>query len=398
MGFYIKDIFNLNMLEDSALVAGFSGMNNEVVWVNMMEILDSLDSLQRGELLITTGYKLDDESLYKNLIPKLYVKGLAGIGIQPGYYIDEIPKYIIETGNQYGFPVIKIPEKITFSHVTRTILKNIYDIRFTSNPDYNMVDNTLSRIITKNEVTFEDKKCLENALMSPEGSNLYVLVFSIAHIENGIIAQCDMDTSINKLSDCLKSYSKNILVEKYSGKILVLFSTDSAIKSYDIIFDLQRLTFNLSSIYRNLCFTIGLSNNFLNYRDIVNAYNEALSSQQALEKIDVKRGACLTSHSHLLKFLGLSNSKDHALKFVDETLNPIIKYDKKHKGNYLNTLKVYLMSGCNMNLTSEKLFIHRHTLRYRLEKISELCSINLEDYNSRLALSIAFYIYELYSA
>ena len=125
MGMLVQDLFKMGIFKDAELVAGSKGLYNEIVWINMMEILDVLESLQKGELLITTGYGVDDENKYKDLIYKLKEKELAGIGIQPGYYIDDIPSYIIEDGDKLDFPVIKIPEKITFSHITRTIYKEL---------------------------------------------------------------------------------------------------------------------------------------------------------------------------------------------------------------------------------------------------------------------------------
>jgi hypothetical protein len=87
----VRNIVELNLLEGAKIVAGEKGISNEILWVNLMEILDALDSLQKGELLITTGYKIDNESQFKDLIPKLKKRGLCGIVIQTGYYIDEIP-------------------------------------------------------------------------------------------------------------------------------------------------------------------------------------------------------------------------------------------------------------------------------------------------------------------
>ena len=45
------------------------------------------------------------------------------------------------------------------------------------------------------------------------------------------------------------------------------------------------------------------------------------------------------------------------------------------------TLVTYLDSGENMKLTSEKLFIHINTLKYRLQRISKLLNCNLKDPN-----------------
>ena len=42
---------------------------------------------------------------------------------------------------------------------------------------------------------------------------------------------------------------------------------------------------------------------------------------------------------------------------------------KKHKGCLLETLKVYMEENKNIQKSIERLFIHRSTFNYRLEKI-----------------------------
>lgn len=54
----------------------------------------------------------------------------------------------------------------------------------------------------------------------------------------------------------------------------------------------------------------------------------------------------------------------------------------------LLTLKVFIESESNYNITAQKLYIHNNTVRYRISKIQEICNINLEDPIVRLKLAI----------
>ena len=69
-------------------------------------------------------------------------------------------------------------------------------------------------------------------------------------------------------------------------------------------------------------------------------------------------------------------------------------YDKKNNARLLETLKVYLESERNSTLTAQILKIHRSTLPYRLNHISRLTNLNLDDYNTRLYLMMGFYAME----
>lgn len=64
-------------------------------------------------------------------------------------------------------------------------------------------------------------------------------------------------------------------------------------------------------------------------------------------------------------------------------------YDEQNGSSYLSDLQTYLLTGCRINLTSERLGIHSNTLRYRIRKIEELISGNLYDANYRKELIYA---------
>jgi len=70
-------------------------------------------------------------------------------------------------------------------------------------------------------------------------------------------------------------------------------------------------------------------------------------------------------------------------------------YDRKRRTNFVQTLEVYLDEGGNALQTARRLFIHRSTLNYRLEKIRQLIGVDLRDPKVRLNLHIALRAYQL---
>ena len=106
MAFLVKDLVDRQIFGGVRLVAGVLNVSNPILWVNVMEILDTPRSLNEGELVVSTGYGLEDQSLHKDLIHQLKKRGVSGLAIQPGYYIDQIPEYIIEDANKEGLPAL----------------------------------------------------------------------------------------------------------------------------------------------------------------------------------------------------------------------------------------------------------------------------------------------------
>jgi sugar diacid utilization regulator len=79
-------------------------------------------------------------------------------------------------------------------------------------------------------------------------------------------------------------------------------------------------------------------------------------------------------------------------RFYEETLAPLEAYDAEWESELLPSLRVYLEEGANLNSAARALFIHRHTLRYRLEQIAEILKVDIDSQEVLLNLQIAFMI------
>ena len=66
------------------------------------------------------------------------------------------------------------------------------------------------------------------------------------------------------------------------------------------------------------------------------------------------------------------------------------QYDGSHGTQYYETLRAYLLHERSIPRTAEALIIHRTTLTYRLGKLEELWSLNLDDSDTRLYLLLSF--------
>ncbi|UII56850.1 helix-turn-helix domain-containing protein [Cytobacillus spongiae] len=59
------------------------------------------------------------------------------------------------------------------------------------------------------------------------------------------------------------------------------------------------------------------------------------------------------------------------------------------------TLKIYLENHSNASTTAKKLYIHRNTLQYRLDKFTEKTGVQLKDFNSAVTVYLACLMYDL---
>jgi sugar diacid utilization regulator len=75
--------------------------------------------------------------------------------------------------------------------------------------------------------------------------------------------------------------------------------------------------------------------------------------------------------------------------FIHRWLGTLLDYDTTKSAQLVETLSGYLECGGNYDATATALSLHRSTLRYRLQRIRDVSSHNLNDPNTRFNLQLA---------
>ena len=77
-----------------------------------------------------------------------------------------------------------------------------------------------------------------------------------------------------------------------------------------------------------------------------------------------------------LLFRALVSDPDEVRSFYEDTVAPVVGYDRQYRSELLATLEAYLAQDCNMNATARAIFAHRHTVAYRLDRVHELTGLD----------------------
>ncbi|HVX32836.1 MAG TPA: helix-turn-helix domain-containing protein [Solirubrobacterales bacterium] len=75
-------------------------------------------------------------------------------------------------------------------------------------------------------------------------------------------------------------------------------------------------------------------------------------------------------------------------RFYAETIEPLADYDEQYETELVNTVEAYLDNDGNVAATAKQLFTHRHTVRYRLERVRELCGHDVSSTEGREKLGL----------
>jgi hypothetical protein len=94
--------------------------------------------------------------------------------------------------------------------------------------------------------------------------------------------------------------------------------------------------------------------------------------ERLAEQIEVGAGDGV----YRLLFRALVSHPEEVRSFYEDTVAPVVEYDRQYRSELLSTLEAYLAEDCNMNATARAIFAHRHTVSYRLDRVSELTGLD----------------------
>jgi sugar diacid utilization regulator len=83
-------------------------------------------------------------------------------------------------------------------------------------------------------------------------------------------------------------------------------------------------------------------------------------------------------------------SKDPAEleRFYSDTIAPLVVYDEQYGTELLRTLEAFLDNNGSMAVTCKQLYTHRHTIRYRLDRVRELTGLDVGSTDGRERLGL----------
>src|SRR4051794_13363594 len=93
--------------------------------------------------------------------------------------------------------------------------------------------------------------------------------------------------------------------------------------------------------------------------------------------------------AYRLLLSAMSEDPAELQRFYAETVEPLVAYDEQYETSQLvHTLETFLDADGNVAGTAQRLFTHRHTIRYRLERVRELSGLDVGSSDGREKLSL----------
>src|SRR5699024_8798721 len=134
------------------------------------------------------------------------------------------------------------------------------------------------------------------------------------------------------------------------------------------------------------------------YSGITGIRESFAQAEQALKlESQLKDPKVITFYEDLgiYRLLGKLSGGKEFTDFFNDTIGKLVNYDKSHNLQLVETLKMYFEKNENLKKTSQALFIHVNTLKYRIQKIGSITGCPLNNTDGKMMLYIGLKINEM---
>ncbi|MFY9264566.1 MAG: helix-turn-helix domain-containing protein [Solirubrobacterales bacterium] len=194
---------------------------------------------------------------------------------------------------------------------------------------------------------------------------------------------------VERVARSLHPRAVSALVERPSsrvGEVFVLIPSaeiDSVAKAAITIRE------ELEATFEEFNFTIGFGRITADAAELYRAGQEALLAVNVAEANG--SGNLLNfedTGAYRLLLRAMCDDPGELRRFFAETIEPLVTYDDQYETNLVQTVDTFLAADGNVAGTAQRLFTHRHTIRYRLERVKDLTGLDCASTDGREKLSL----------
>ena len=429
--FECKDLLTLPSMAQAKIIAGKSGLSNSIRWVYKPENMNFAKWVKGQELLIISTPVIQSEDFNLPIVIKKANKlNMSGALLLTGdKYIASIDSSVVSYANLNNFPIFVISGEIPLVDIFEEIG---HAIAYNKNSDA-LSDDILSGIIFGKNINADAFAMkFSEAGYALDGKNR---MFTINIHGDRRIEEYEYDTVISKIKNEFNSGNMNALLSRYVNNIVGCFclkkgEMDVSGRSADInmsgnniseiipvdssmknILDTDTVSESdkkevLAKIYKSLSeylysissdikLVMGVGRAYEGIGDLQKSFTEASRCVILSEKMNMSGRVFWYEEMGIYNLFSELADKKVMQEFIDSTLGVIIEYDRNNNSKLLETLKAYLWNNNSLIHASEQLYTHRNTVKYRVQRISQLTGRDFDDAITRLEFMNAIICMEI---
>lgn len=333
-----------------------NGPDTLVKEITVMEVPEVSRWLKGNELVITSLYAVKDSvDSQVSLIKELKGVNCSGLLVKLGPYVEKLDNRVVKMAEELGIPILTIPKDMTYVDIIGLGIRIIHR----EEEDIFCIENVLKKILRKQNVEELEINELERLF---EVSNLEELYF--------LIILSTTDQCWNKIAHQVITYK--IRHSKYYVNAIISRDKEELINN-------KKVLENMILEIKNCQFLIGKTRkNLFEFKKEYELLCKTLDDYELIksEKV-IYHKKDIEEYINEYKFYKTKGKKYYHDYLVDLDIEDIL------------TLSAYINNNLNIIETSEELFLHKNTIRYRLSNIEERTKLNLSNFQDLIKLHYA---------
>lgn len=187
-------------------------------------------------------------------------------------------------------------------------------------------------------------------------------------------------------AEALGDHHHRFAVFGYAGRHLLLVETPDAAARSTVIKAIERI-----GEQSGVAVTAGVAPLAPTLTDLHHGVQHAIAAAQWAELTGTTSGLVVAHEdiAHLRLLPGCALSMSSNLRHVLVALETVVKYDLENGTDLAETLEAFLANSGSVVKAASKLFIHRNTLRQRLQRIEELIGQSPEGFDDWITAGLA---------
>ena len=396
-----EDLMNMKQIRNGMkLVAGEKGVGRNIRWIYFADCVQCLkegfnlaELIHGEELVIVTNESLtgDDEKII-DMIRVMFSKNIAGFVINEG----QISQRVIDYCNEIELPLYELSVELHLIDLSQIVCKALVE----EESNTNSRERILSSILYTDNLNVEEIMEQANYL----GVNLsgkYRIVVIQMHEPEGLPNQ-KKTADEGHLMEVRENIKKSIETEfrSYGMRHLMVLSQPNAavvllpaeLFSRDLLITILTNIMNRGEGKYHISMKAGVGTAYEYIEDFKKSYQEAKNALAISKIVTKEQKVYFYENLGIYSLIAQITNGKFLDDYIESRIGKLIKADQMQEGELCETLETYLEHNCNANATAEALFIHRNTMRYRMDKIKRILDDDINDMSMFLELKLAFAI------
>ncbi|SKB80119.1 PucR C-terminal helix-turn-helix domain-containing protein [Lachnospiraceae bacterium] len=382
----LREVLNLR--------AGEKGLGRSIRWIYFADCLQCIrsefrmdDYIHGGEFVVLTNPSVtgDDEKLM-SLVRRMHRHDISALGINEGQISAKLLKYC----EKENIPLFELPEKFALIDLSQILCQELVKEEYSQNNVEQLFSSMLDVEHLNRQAVLDQASYLGVNL----SGKLAVVEFAFRYAENKDSSESPLEIGQNLRRIINNEYASFIkgkmLILPQTGSVLALIPTEKITKEQQT--EICRRIIDRAEERFGVRIDAGIGSECEYLEEVV------VSRREAAEALKITSVFIEDARVHFYEDQGIYTLISRIPQgrflddFVEHHIGKLIRYDEMQDGHLCETLENYLAHNCNAMETAEAMFLHRNTLRYRLNKIRSLIDKDLDQLDVCLELWMAFMI------